>query len=81
MSGEFDKVWKRGQGKMTVNQVKDMLSTLEGEQDVAIQLENGQLYSVDSVDITNSAAGPVAAIKTGILLGSAGPEGGGEGAF
>jgi hypothetical protein len=70
-----------GAGKMTVRQLKDMLNTMKDDQQVAIQLENNTLYAVNSVDVSQSAAGPMVVIETGIMLGSAGPESGGEAAY
>ena len=72
----------QGAGKMTVRQLKAMLNTMKDEQPVAIQLENNSLYAVNSIDVTQTAAGPMVVIETGIMLGSAGPEsGGGGGAY
>ena len=69
------------QGKLTVRQLKDLLNTVKDEQTIAVEMENGQLYAVDSVDVVNSASGPMAVIRTGVLLGSSGPSGSGEGSF
>lgn len=73
------KIAQMGAGKMTIRQLKDMLNTMKDDQQVAIQFENNTLYAVKSIDVSQTAAGPMVVIETGIVLGTAGPESGGGG--